>query len=406
MRNENILAKRALERPVFGWGGWGRNRVLDEAGHDISITDGLWVIVLGINGVVGLASMTALFLLPVALLLVRYPPRTWRSPGCAAAGLGVLLELYLIDNLSNAMINPIYIMAAGGLAGLQGPGRRRVHGDRLDDAGLDAELATPLDPERDQRRATADGFEDLARSLRGPAPERAVAAWTRALEIREELHEANPDDGPNQAALVAGLNDLAWFLAVDAPPGVRAGHGGGACHAGHRTRSRFGHGVEHPGRGLPPRGRPPGRRAGPERAIELGGGHGLDFLFLALALDKVGENERGTPLPEPRGRLGRRPPDRGRHAGAPSCRGRRAGVAGSTGRAAGSLLSPTASAAQDDPAGRRAFGAAHSLVALVLVAVTPTCRQYASTGHTGHAGRAAVQTCLPNGTHRSLISTW
>ena len=36
--------------------------------------------------------------------------------------------------------------------------------------------------------------------------------------------------------------------------------------------------------------------------------------------------------------------------------------------------------------------------------VTPTCRQYSSTGHVEHFGRTPVQTCFPNGTSRRLIS--
>ena len=36
--------------------------------------------------------------------------------------------------------------------------------------------------------------------------------------------------------------------------------------------------------------------------------------------------------------------------------------------------------------------------------VTPTCRQYASTGQVEHFGFTPVQTCFPNGTSRRLIS--
>jgi hypothetical protein len=36
--------------------------------------------------------------------------------------------------------------------------------------------------------------------------------------------------------------------------------------------------------------------------------------------------------------------------------------------------------------------------------VTPTCRQYCSTGHVEHFGRTPVQMCFPNGTSRRLIS--
>lgn len=120
-KNENILAEKALRQPVFGWGGWGRARVYDEEGRDVSVTDGLWVIVFGQYGLLGLAAMTASILLPVARLLRLYPASRWGSPEIApAAALAVLLILYMVDNLLNAMINPIFMLAAGGLAGLDG----------------------------------------------------------------------------------------------------------------------------------------------------------------------------------------------------------------------------------------------------------------------------------------------
>lgn len=118
LKNEDILVDKALQRPMFGWGGWGRNRVYDEEGRDISVTDGLWIIALGQNGISGLVSFTAIFLLPLALLVRRYPAHTWRTAGFAPAGvLGISAVLYLIDCLSNGSFNPIYLYMAGGLSG-------------------------------------------------------------------------------------------------------------------------------------------------------------------------------------------------------------------------------------------------------------------------------------------------
>ena len=50
-----MLAAKAMRRPVFGWGGWGRSRVHDEWGTDLSITDGLWIIQFGQLGQVQLS---------------------------------------------------------------------------------------------------------------------------------------------------------------------------------------------------------------------------------------------------------------------------------------------------------------------------------------------------------------
>lgn len=114
--NENMLSKKAMERPAFGWGGWGRSRIYDEQGNDITITDSLWIIALGTNGLVGLGALTISILLPCVILMRRYRTREWFNPKVVAtATLAVLLTLYMIDNLLNAMINPIYMLAVGGI---------------------------------------------------------------------------------------------------------------------------------------------------------------------------------------------------------------------------------------------------------------------------------------------------
>lgn len=118
--NENMLSEKALQQPVLGWGGWGRARVYDAEGNDISVTDGLWIIVFGQYGLLGLAAFAASILLPALKLLRLYPARQWSTPAVGpAAVLAVLLIIYMIDNLLNAMINPIFMVAAGGLAGLE-----------------------------------------------------------------------------------------------------------------------------------------------------------------------------------------------------------------------------------------------------------------------------------------------
>lgn len=119
MENENILVEKALQRPLFGWGGWGRSRVYDEEGKDITITDGLWIIILGKTGLFGLGVFTLSLLLPIIIFLKKYSVKSWTHPAIApSAALAVLLGLYMIDNLLNAMVNPIFAVVAGGLTGL------------------------------------------------------------------------------------------------------------------------------------------------------------------------------------------------------------------------------------------------------------------------------------------------
>jgi hypothetical protein len=53
--NEDILLARANQKPLFGWGTWGRNRVYDTAsGDDLSITDGEWIIQLACSAGLGI----------------------------------------------------------------------------------------------------------------------------------------------------------------------------------------------------------------------------------------------------------------------------------------------------------------------------------------------------------------
>jgi hypothetical protein len=121
MHNEDMLITKALEKPFFGWGGWGRARVYDdETGLDLTITDGLWVICFGNNGLVGLLAVGGIVSLPTLLFAYRFSPRDWSKAALApATACAVIVVLWGIDCLMNAMMNPIYLFMAGGLTSLQ-----------------------------------------------------------------------------------------------------------------------------------------------------------------------------------------------------------------------------------------------------------------------------------------------
>lgn len=120
LNNEVILSQKAQQRMMFGWGDSGGSRIYDETGKDISVTDSIWIIVFGQQGAVGLASLTTAMLLPsVAFAFLRYPARSWSNRKVApAAGLAVLVILFMLDSSLNAFLSPVYILANGGLAGL------------------------------------------------------------------------------------------------------------------------------------------------------------------------------------------------------------------------------------------------------------------------------------------------
>jgi hypothetical protein len=117
--NEVMLIDKALVRPVFGWGGWGRSRIYDDAGNDISVTDSYWIIIFGRKGIVGLVSFALLMTWPVIGFLRRFPPKTWTDPAIArAVPLVTLVALYFADCLVNDMKSPLYILIAGTISNL------------------------------------------------------------------------------------------------------------------------------------------------------------------------------------------------------------------------------------------------------------------------------------------------
>lgn len=126
MHAENVLTAHALERPLFGYGRWSTDSrtpgwmVIDEeTGRNAAIPDGMWVIAMGRNGVTGVVALTASVLLPALLLRRRVPPQWWAHPMAApGAALAILLTLHMADNLLNAMVNPLFICAMGGLVAL------------------------------------------------------------------------------------------------------------------------------------------------------------------------------------------------------------------------------------------------------------------------------------------------
>ena len=125
--NENILVEKALMRPIVGWGGWGRSRVYDEEGKDVSVTDGLWIILFGTKGFVGLGGFLGAMLLPGVLFLWRTRNKPWTLPHLApVALLCTLVGLSTIDNLLNAMYNPLFLIIAGGVGGCMAEYRSAV----------------------------------------------------------------------------------------------------------------------------------------------------------------------------------------------------------------------------------------------------------------------------------------
>lgn len=133
--NEDMLLERANLRPLFGWGGWGRNRVIDAAGRDLSTTDGYWIISIGSKGWLGYLAEFGLLLIPMIFLGLR-----WKSLGLtpSTAGLAMALTANMIDLIPNATLTPVTWLLAGALAG------RLELGRVSEEAGQSEPQGTPL----------------------------------------------------------------------------------------------------------------------------------------------------------------------------------------------------------------------------------------------------------------------
>lgn len=116
--NEEALLARAQERPLFGWGGFGRAFLHDPVtGEMTAIADGAWVILMGTSGWLGYIAEFGLTALPL-LLLGREALARHRVPvGHFTAGLALILAANMVDLLPNATHIPFTWLMAGALLG-------------------------------------------------------------------------------------------------------------------------------------------------------------------------------------------------------------------------------------------------------------------------------------------------
>jgi len=116
--NEDQLLQKAWQRPWFGWGRFGRNRVYNGwMGRDSSITDGTWIITLGVFGLVGFVSEFGLLALAVfrAAMALKFA-QTMRESGYQAA-LALIVAINIVDLLPNSSISPWTWLLVGALLG-------------------------------------------------------------------------------------------------------------------------------------------------------------------------------------------------------------------------------------------------------------------------------------------------
>ncbi|MCP4618199.1 MAG: hypothetical protein GY844_17410 [Bradyrhizobium sp.] len=116
--NEKLLLDHASERFWFGWGRFGRNRIIDlETGKEESISDGLWILTMGQLGYVGFLAQFGLW----ALIVFRAVGAARRIADPISrnrlAALALILAVYIVDQLPNAPVSPLMWLIAGALLG-------------------------------------------------------------------------------------------------------------------------------------------------------------------------------------------------------------------------------------------------------------------------------------------------
>ena len=115
--NEKQLLEKASQRFLFGWGRFGRNLIYDKSGHDISIPDGEWVIVLGMFGLVGFVAEFGLLVLPVYRVAAALKFAKSAHDRIYIAALALISATNTFDLLPNSGLSPWTWLLAGALLG-------------------------------------------------------------------------------------------------------------------------------------------------------------------------------------------------------------------------------------------------------------------------------------------------
>jgi hypothetical protein len=116
--NEEALLEHAWERPWFGWGRYGRERVYHGwNGADSTITDGYWIITIGAWGLVGFFALFGLLALCVfrAAMALKFSRTLKESIGFAA--LALIVAVNVLDLLPNGWLTPWTWLLLGTLLG-------------------------------------------------------------------------------------------------------------------------------------------------------------------------------------------------------------------------------------------------------------------------------------------------
>ena len=113
-QNEDVLLKHAMQKPFFGWGDWGRNRVFGkEDGRDLTTIDGRWIGEFGVNGLYGFLLSYAIILAPLFYAQKAFHYIKEPKDQVYFASLAVILAIGIMDSIPNTGMGPMHLFLAG-----------------------------------------------------------------------------------------------------------------------------------------------------------------------------------------------------------------------------------------------------------------------------------------------------
>jgi hypothetical protein len=135
VNSETLTIQHASQRPLFGWGGFGRSRARDHRGNEV-VTDGMWIILVGMYGVVGLVSFYAWWIWPIVMSR-RAPDALAEDP--VVFPILIAIGMQAVNLLFNGFLSPILTLIAGGVV-------TAVYASRRMPAALRAATPAPIAP--------------------------------------------------------------------------------------------------------------------------------------------------------------------------------------------------------------------------------------------------------------------
>lgn len=145
--NEQSILDHVADKPLFGWGGWGRFMVYDPAtGDSETVVDGQWIITIGQFGWLGYIAAFGMLALPVFSLAWQARRRGAAPIPIEVSAVALILAINMVDMLPNATLIPFTWLIAGALLGYAEEMKRAT--DAAARAGRRLSLSRALPPDQ------------------------------------------------------------------------------------------------------------------------------------------------------------------------------------------------------------------------------------------------------------------